>query len=100
MGDRRRVLVVDDERNITQMMAMMLQTRGYEVDIASSGEEAIQKAIELANELNHQQIDTEHLTLALLKDTEGIKIAGSICILSDGVKYLVKPYSVDKCAST
>lgn len=45
MGDKKRVLVVDDERNITQMMAMMLQTRGYDVDIAASGEEAIQKAV-------------------------------------------------------
>ena len=46
MVDRKRVLVVDDERNITQMMAMMLQTRGYDVEIAGSGEEAIQKAVE------------------------------------------------------
>ena len=46
MGDKKRVLVVDDEQNITQMMAMMLRTRGYDVDVAGSGEEAIRKAIE------------------------------------------------------
>ncbi len=46
MVDRKRVLIVDDERNITQMMAMMLQTRGYDVEVANSGEEAIRKALE------------------------------------------------------
>src|SRR3989338_3630513 len=46
MVDKKRVLIVDDERNITQMMAMMLQTRGYDVKVANSGEEAIRKALE------------------------------------------------------
>ena len=45
MVDKKRILVVDDELNITKMMAMMLQTRGYEVEIARSGEEAIKKAV-------------------------------------------------------
>ncbi len=44
MDTRKKVLVVDDERSITQMMAMMLQTRGYDVEVAASGAEAIEKA--------------------------------------------------------
>ena len=43
-GNRKKVLVVDDESNIAQMMAMMLETRGYDVNVAGSGEEAIAKA--------------------------------------------------------
>lgn len=35
-------------------------------------QEAIQKAIELAQELGHQQLEPEHLAVALLHDTEGI----------------------------
>ena len=46
MSDKKRVLIVDDENSITRMMAMMLQTRGYDVDVAASGEEAIRKAVE------------------------------------------------------
>ncbi len=46
MSDKKRVLIVDDEHSITRMMAMMLETRGYDVDIATSGEEAIRKAVE------------------------------------------------------
>ncbi len=35
-------------------------------------QEAIQKAVELAQELHHQQIEPEHLAVSLLHDTEGI----------------------------
>ena len=35
-------------------------------------QEAIQKAIELAQEFGHQQIDPEHLTLALIKEDGSI----------------------------
>ena len=35
-------------------------------------QEAIQKAVELAKELGHQQLEPEHLAVALLHDTEGI----------------------------
>lgn len=45
MLEKKKVLVVDDEGSITKMMSMLLQSRGYAVDIASSGQEAIQKSI-------------------------------------------------------
>ncbi|MBP6342925.1 MAG: ATP-dependent chaperone ClpB [Candidatus Omnitrophica bacterium] len=35
-------------------------------------QEAVQKSIELAQELGHQQLEPEHLAVALLHDTEGI----------------------------
>ncbi len=38
-------------------------------------QEAIQKTIELAGELSHQQITTDHLSYALLKEEQGIIIA-------------------------
>ncbi len=34
-------------------------------------QEALQRSQEIANEKNHQQIDTLHLLLALLEDREG-----------------------------
>jgi len=40
----RKVLVVDDEVNITQIMEFSIGAEGYEVVTASNGEEAITKA--------------------------------------------------------
>lgn len=37
-------------------------------------QEAIQKAIELAGELNHQQLDPEHILMSLLHDSQGIVV--------------------------
>jgi two-component system, OmpR family, KDP operon response regulator KdpE len=39
-----RVLVVDDEPQIRRALSINLRARGYEVDVASSGEEALQRA--------------------------------------------------------
>lgn len=38
-------------------------------------QDAIQNALQLAEEFNHQQVDTEHLTFSLLKDSEGIVVS-------------------------
>lgn len=40
---RKHVLLVDDEKSLTQMLCMLLETRGYHVDVAFSAEEALQK---------------------------------------------------------
>jgi len=43
MSDRK-VLVVDDEENITQILEFSIGAEGYQVVTASNGEEAINKA--------------------------------------------------------
>ena len=40
---KKRILLVDDDRSVSQMLSMLLETRGYEVDKAYTGEEAIRK---------------------------------------------------------
>ena len=35
-------------------------------------QEAIQNALQLAEEFSHQQVEPEHLSFALLKDKEGV----------------------------
>ncbi len=47
MNDRRpwRVLVVDDDCDTTELTALVLDGAGYSVTLASSGEEALQKAL-------------------------------------------------------
>ncbi len=41
MNDRARILVVDDDREILEMTALLLQGAGFEVLLAGSGEEAL-----------------------------------------------------------
>jgi EAL domain-containing protein (putative c-di-GMP-specific phosphodiesterase class I)/FixJ family two-component response regulator len=43
MTNKKHILLVDDERNLTQMLSMLLETRGYDVQIACSGQEALRK---------------------------------------------------------
>jgi two-component system, OmpR family, response regulator MprA len=40
-----RILVVDDDREFTRALARMLSYRGYEVDAANSGQEALEAAL-------------------------------------------------------
>lgn len=42
MSDPQRILLVDDERQITRVLSRGLTTKGYEVHIASDGETALQ----------------------------------------------------------
>lgn len=42
-GDQLRVLVVDDEESITQLIAMALRYEGWHVETASTGEDALEK---------------------------------------------------------
>lgn len=43
MGDRARVLIVDDDESLCRSMALVLKRREYEVTIANSGPEVIEK---------------------------------------------------------
>ena len=42
MTDRQRILIVDDERQITRVLTRSLNANGYEVHVASDGELALQ----------------------------------------------------------
>lgn len=42
-GESRRVLVVDDDRNIRETIAALLAARGFLVEMAGDGEEALEK---------------------------------------------------------
>jgi len=43
IGQKRQVLIVDDEKNLTRVLRMLLETRGYNVQIAYTAQEALQK---------------------------------------------------------
>ena len=63
---KKTILVVDDDQSITQMLAILLQIRGYEVHIATSGRQAIDMAF-------HSNVDLILLDL-ILPDVAGLEI--------------------------
>jgi len=44
MGELARILVVDDDRSIRKTLAIILKEKGYMVDTAENGKEAIKKS--------------------------------------------------------
>jgi len=70
MGERTRILVVDDDESIRRVLATILELEGYNVDTAETGEEAIEKA------------DTNFYNVALidirLPDMEGTRLLTAI----------------------
>ncbi len=57
-------------------------------------QEAIQKSLELADALTHQQIEPEHLSLSLLKDQEGL-VPAILEQLGISVSSLISPIEKD-----
>ena len=47
--NKKKVLIVDDEKNITKTLTLLLETRGYAVDVAENGQQALEKALEKPN---------------------------------------------------
>ena len=44
MGNKKTILVVDDDKSILRTFTRILQKSGYEIDVAETGKEAIEKA--------------------------------------------------------
>jgi len=42
-SNKKKILLVDDDRGTTDTLTMLFETRGYDVTVANSGEEALQK---------------------------------------------------------
>ncbi|HLD69160.1 MAG TPA: EAL domain-containing protein, partial [Candidatus Omnitrophota bacterium] len=64
--NKRRVLIVDDDQGVTQMLTMLLAIKGYDVKIAASGRQAISMAASM---------DCDLILLdLLLPDLEGFEV--------------------------
>ncbi len=111
MDKNPRILVVDDDETIRTTMKAILQDEGYQVDLAATGKEAIQKTQENAYNVALLDIrlpDMEGVELLkLLKDsvprTRKIMVTGypsmqnAIAALNKNADaYLLKPVDVEK----
>lgn len=103
-----RILVVDDERQITRVLRMALQSSGYTVETATNGAEALDKFQAqppdlVITDLAMPQMDGLELTRAIrriadtpiivlsVRDADAMKVAA----LDDGADdYLTKPFSM------
>jgi len=46
MSDRYKILVVDDEKDLCEIIQFNLESEGFEIELAYSGEEALNKPLE------------------------------------------------------
>jgi DNA-binding NtrC family response regulator len=115
LDKRPRILVVDDDETIRTTMKAILQDEGYEVDLAASGKEAIQKSQDKLYNIALLDIrlpDIEGVELLkLLKEgvprTRKIMVTGypsmqnAISALNKNADaYLLKPVDVEKLLCT
>lgn len=104
----KRILVVDDERQITRMLRMAMQSTGYAVDAASNGVEGLEKFHAqqpdlVITDLAMPEMDGLELTKAIrrIADTPIIVLSvrdgdpAKVTALDEGANdYLTKPFSI------
>jgi two-component system, OmpR family, response regulator len=110
MRSSGRVLVVDDEPYITDVLAAALRFEGFDIEVAATGAQALSMAlpggfdmivldvmlpdlegIEVCHQLRAAGTGTPVLFLTA-RDTSGDKLAG----LAVGDDYVTKPFSIDE----
>lgn len=105
-----RILVVDDEQDLCEILKFNLETEGYQVETANSAEEALEKDIasynlllldvmmggmsgfQLAKQLKNSEV-TAHIPIIFLtaRDTENDTLTGFNLGADD---YISKPFSI------
>lgn len=93
------ILLVPHHGSHTSSNDFFLDTIKPEVGIISlgNGNDYFHPHPSLIQRLKDHRIEIWQTEQGWLKETTGIQITGSICILSNGKEYKVKSYSVDKC---
>ena len=109
MNDKRKILAVDDEEPILEILSFNLEGDGYSVDTCLSSEEAMRKNLHtydlfildvmmgqvsgfrLAEKIRKEMALTTPIIFLTAKDTENDRITGFNLGADD---YLAKPFSV------
>ncbi len=114
MADKAKLLVVDDEPSLQDIVATSMRFLGYDVSSASTGREAVRVAgetrpdliildimlpdfdgLEVMRRLRAQGVDSGVVFLSAL-DTPRDKIAG---LTAGGDDYVTKPFGLEELAA-
>jgi DNA-binding NtrC family response regulator len=115
MSNQARILVIDDDENITKVVAAILRDKGYSVDIAGSGNEAIKKT-----QKNHYDLMLIDIRLPDMEGTELLTkirdttpkirkiiitgyptLSNAVTAVNKGADaYVMKPFDVEKVLET
>ena len=87
MENPARILIVDDEPSITEFVSYAMQKEGYLTEVASNGEEALEK------------IESDHFDLfildIMLPGIDGYELCRRILRIIDGETFSLE--EMDKC---
>ncbi len=115
MSEQTRILVIDDDENITKVVSAILKDQGYSVDIAGTGTEAIKKT-----QTNHYDLMLVDIRLPDMEGTEVIirvrdttpkirkiivtgypTLQNAVTAVNRGADaYIMKPFDVEKMLAT
>src|SRR5579862_6458961 len=110
MAERSRILVVDDETQITRVLKTMLQSQGYEVKTASNGESALDLSVDwipdlIISDLSMPGMNGIELCRAVRKRSQvpiillsvrGEETAKVEALDAGADDYVTKPFSVNE----
>lgn len=109
MSEKYKILVVDDERDLCEILQFNLSSEGYEIEVALSGEEALKKPIEqfdlllfdvmmggmsgfkLADKVRNELGLAVPIIFLTARETENDMLTGFNVGADD---YLIKPFSI------
>lgn len=115
MSNQARILVIDDDENITKVVAAILRDKGYSVDIAGSGNEAIKKTQKnhydlMLIDIRLPDIDGTELLTKIRDTTPKIRkiivtgyptLNNAVTAVNKGADaYVMKPFDVEKMLET
>ena len=114
-SSRHRILIVDDDENICRSLRLIFKKKGYEVETAGTGREAIEKAQEKSFNLALVDIrlpDTAgtellaplkelHPDMAVILVTGYASLETAVQALNEGaLAYITKPLNMDEVLAT
>ena len=109
MIEKYKILVIDDEKDLCEILQFNLSSEGYQIDVANSGEEALTKPLEqfdlllldimmggisgfkLADKVRNELGLTVPIIFLTARETENDMLTGFNIGADD---YLVKPFSI------
>ena len=108
-----KILVAEDERDIRELIAFTLRFAGFDVELASNGEDAVKKAPQMQPDLILMDVRMPRMTgyqacdaLKKLPETEDIPVVflsakGQESEIQEGLKagamdYILKPFAPDE----